>query len=224
MIIETDDGVLYRINTVPGAVKKYRHACAAKQFVATSAQSTMCSFFTSSSGQSISGESTSRHQEILVSGLAAVVTDRFIAAAHGGRGIRGAAGTGRGVATILENASVGLRLDNHIDTCVLPSSGDEEEDKVETEQHNHCDFHAAIPWGLGIDPGHKAAQEAATAAVTPSKSLLQRLLTTMLVLWTMKAFAVIGKFIRSRKRSKSSRWRALRRPHTKSIKAIPGNH
>ena len=41
-----------------------------------------------------------RHQEILVSGLAAVATDRFIAAPRGGRGIRGAAGTGRGVATV----------------------------------------------------------------------------------------------------------------------------
>ena len=41
-----------------------------------------------------------RHQEILVSGVAAVATDRFIPGPRGGRGIRGAAGTGRGVATV----------------------------------------------------------------------------------------------------------------------------
>lgn len=42
-----------------------------------------------------------RHQEILISGVAAVATDRFIPGPRGGRGIRGAAGTGRGVATVL---------------------------------------------------------------------------------------------------------------------------
>jgi hypothetical protein len=53
-------------------------------------------------------EGLDRTQEILVSGLAAVTTNRFIAGVRGGRGIRGAAGTGRGVATLLENGSVSL--------------------------------------------------------------------------------------------------------------------
>lgn len=78
-----------------------------------------------------------RYQEILVSGVAAVITDRFIPGIHGGRGIRGASGTGRGVATILDNISLGVRLENRMTSAGI----------------DHRDIIAMMPWGPGVDLG-----------------------------------------------------------------------
>ena len=51
------------------------------------------------------------HQEACISGLAAVTTDRFFRPSVG-RGIRGAAGTGRGVATVIDGLALAYRNDD----------------------------------------------------------------------------------------------------------------
>jgi len=112
LILEAGDGVFYRMSVGPSDWRQRMlpslDSSNASDVLATGGTNTGSGGVLMSSEEEASrciNPNTGypvrdRHQEILVSGLAAVATDRFIAAPRGGRGIRGAAGTGRGVATV----------------------------------------------------------------------------------------------------------------------------